>query len=107
MAACRAELTLTPEKMLVWTIWVAECDRQLAGMAAMAVSSDVAELEEFMVEPQFQGRGLGAALMSAVVSECRSPGVKSIGLDTDPHAEPVYRKLGFSTVGQSPSGPIP
>ena len=76
-------------------------------MAALACDGPDAELEELMVEPKFQGGGVGAALMSVLLEECRSRGFKSIGLDADPNAEPIYRKLGFFTVGQSPSKSIP
>lgn len=107
MAMCRAELTITPEKMKAWTIWVAECDGQVVGMIALAGEGPSGEVEDFMVDPAFQGRGVGAALMSALFDECRARGLRSIGLDADPNAEAIYRKLGFLTVGQSPSRSIP
>ncbi len=107
MARCRDELTITPEKMGAWVIWVAECGGDVVGLAALAAGRTDAELEEFMVDPGFQGRGVGARLMDVVLDECRSRGFKSIGLDADPHAEPIYLKFGFSTVGQSQSGSIP
>ena len=104
---CRAELTLTPEKMKSWTVWVAEHNGQLAGMIALASDGENAELEDFMVEPSFQGLGVGRALMDTLIAECRVRGLKSIGVDADPNAEAIYQKLGFSTVGRSPSGSIP
>lgn len=107
MTQCRDELTLTPAKMQAWTVWVAECDGAVAGMIALAADGDDAELEDFMVEPAFQGRGVGAALMAAFLDECRARGARRISVDADPHAEPIYRKLGFVTVGASPSGSIP
>lgn len=107
MALCRDELTLTHEKMETWTIWVAICDEQIAGMIALSQRGDTAELEDFMVEPAFQGRGVGGALMTALLDECRALGLRTVGLDADPNAEPIYRKLGFVTVGRSPSRSIP
>ena len=107
MAMCRAELMVTPEKIAAWTVWVAECDGEVAGMIALAIDGPGAELEDFMVEPSFQSQGVGGALMNALLDECRIRGVQRIGLDADPNAEPIYRKLGFSTVGLSPSKSIP
>ena len=107
MDLCRPELTLTPEKMAACTIWVAECAGEVAGMAALACDHQMAELEDFMVKPEFQRRGVGAALMAALTTECRARGLSRIGLDADPNAEPIYKRFGFSTVGQSPSGSIP
>jgi GNAT superfamily N-acetyltransferase len=107
MEQCRAELTLTAEKMDSWTVWVAEHDGRLAGMIALATDGARAELEDFMVEPSLQGLGVGRALMDALLAECRRLGLESVGLDADPNAEPIYQKLGFSTVGRSPSRSIP
>jgi GNAT superfamily N-acetyltransferase len=76
-------------------------------MIALADEGLVGEVEDFMVDPAFQGRGVGAALMGALLSECRARGLHRIGLDADPNAEAIYRKLGFLTVGWSPSRSIP
>ena len=37
MAACRDELTLTPQQMADWRIWVAELGGQVAGMIALSL----------------------------------------------------------------------
>ena len=107
MEMCRAELTLTPEKLGAWTVWVAECAGELAGMIALAGDGPDAELEDFMVEPEFQGQGVGAALMGVLMDECRLRGFKRVCLDADPNAESIYQKLGFATVNRSPSRSIP
>ena len=107
MEQCRAELTLTADTMDAWTVWVAEHEGRLAGMIALAAAGASAELEDFMVEPDFQGVGVGRALMETLLAEWRVRGVTSIGLDADPNAEAIYRKLGFSTVGRSPSRSVP
>jgi GNAT superfamily N-acetyltransferase len=109
MAACRAELTMTPQKLAAWTVWVASEDGVICGMIALAVDAAKAsaEVEDFFVEPESQGRGVGGALMSTLLQECRTQGVRRLGVDADPNAEPIYRRLGFETVGLSPSGSIP
>jgi hypothetical protein len=38
---------------------------------------------------------------------CLSCGVEAVGLDADPNAEGIYNRLGFTTVGRSPSRSIP
>ena len=107
MAQCRAELTITPQKMQAWTIWVADYEGRIAGMIALETSGKMAEIEDFMVEPDLQGRGVGRTLMNALLDECRLRNLTSVGLDADPHAEDIYRKFGFSTIGQAPSRSIP
>lgn len=107
MAACRAELTFTPETMAVWTVWVAELDGEVAGMVALHMDGADAELENFFVEPDLQGQGIGAALMKVFTDTARDRGARTVGLDADPNAEAIYQRRGFTTVGRSPSGSIP
>jgi len=106
MAACRDELTLTPQKLAAWTVWVAEADREIAGMVALSLDGG-AEVEDFFVEPAFQGRGVGAALMAELLAACRRAGAAVLEVDADPNAEPIYARLGFETFRRSPSGSIP
>jgi len=106
MDACRAELTLTPEKMAAWTVWVAEADGAIAGMIALRLDGG-AEVEDFFVEPDFQGRGVGGALMATLLGACREAGATTLEVDADPNAEAIYARLGFTTFARSPSGSIP
>jgi GNAT superfamily N-acetyltransferase len=107
MAACRAELTFTPQTLQDRTVWVAELDGRLAGLIALGLEDGEAELEDFFVEPDLQGRGVGGALMATFLEACREAGAARIGVDADPNAEPIYARFGFRTVGRSPSGSIP
>lgn len=107
MDACRAELTLTPEKMAVWRVWVAEEAGAIAGMAALHLDGATAELEDLFVDPAFQHMGVGSALLDVLIAACRDAGATAVGLDADPNAESIYARLGFHTVGLAPSGSIP
>lgn len=107
MEACRQELTLTPEQLAAWTVWVAEVDGVLAGMIALRPDGEAAELEALFVDPGFQGRGVGAALMRAFLDHCENASIPRVRVDADPNAEAVYARFGFRTIGRSPSGSIP
>jgi GNAT superfamily N-acetyltransferase len=107
MAACRAELTFTTEKMTIWRVWVAELDGAVVGMIALGFDGEDAELEGLFVEAAQQGRGVGSALMNVLLAACDAHGAARVGLDADPNAEPIYEQLGFRRVGWSPSGSIP
>jgi len=106
MAACQGELTITPEKLAAWQVWVAEAEGQIAGMVALSLE-DGAEVEDFFVEPAFQGRGIGGALMATLLTAARAAGATVLEVDADPNAEAIYARLGFETFGRSPSGSIP
>jgi GNAT superfamily N-acetyltransferase len=107
MDACRAELTLTPEKMAAWQVWVAEEGDVIAGMVVLRLEGATAELEDLFVDPAFQKTGVGSALLDVLIAACRAAGATTVGLDADPNAESIYARLGFHTVGRSPSGSIP
>ena len=88
MSACQPELTMTHAKIAAWTVWVAQSDQTICGMIALnSPGSDKAEIEDFFVDPNFHGRGIGATLMSTLLETCLSCGVKAVGLDADPNAE--------------------
>lgn len=106
MAACAQELTLSPEKLDLWEVWVADADGEVAGMIAIEVAPPP-EIEEFFVEPAFQGQGVGARLMAQAIKAARAAGATALGVEADPFAEPIYHRLSFRTVGRSPSGSIP
>jgi GNAT superfamily N-acetyltransferase len=107
MDACRHELTITAELMAAWRFWVAEVDGELAGMIALDLDGGAAVLEDFFVEPRFQRRGVGAALMAVLLQACRDAQARAVELDADPNAEDIYLRMGFKTIGRSPSGSIP
>jgi len=106
MAACRDELTMTPQKLAAWTVWVAEADGAIAGMIALSLDGG-ADVEDFFVEPRFQGRGVGGALMAELLAAARAAGAQALEVDADPNAEAIYARLGFETFSRSPSGSIP
>ena len=107
MAACRAELTITAQSLADWRVWVADDGTRVAGMIALSAKPGHAELEDFFVAPDTQGRGVGRALMDAFLAECSARGLSRVEVDADPNAEPIYARLGFRTIGRSPSGSIP
>jgi GNAT superfamily N-acetyltransferase len=107
MEACRSELTVTPQRLEECRFWVAEDRDGLVGMIALSDADDHAELEDFFVAPEAQGQGVGRALMDELQAECRSRGHARIEVDADPNAEATYARLGFHTIGRSPSGSIP
>lgn len=64
------------------------------------VAADVPELA-IAVEAAARGRGVGRALMEALVARARERGVRALSLSVDPEnrAIALYRSLGFREVG--------
>ena len=70
---------------LLYTISTAE-----GGKAAL--------FEDFIVQPEYRGQGIGTRLLEYVIQQARAEGVLRITLLTDlknDNAQDLYRKLGF------------
>ena len=83
-------------------LWVAEADGQPGGFAlAEPMDGSLFLLEMSVALPQ-QGRGLGSALLAAVIAHARDCGYASLLLTTDRELSwngPYYRRRGFSELG--------
>lgn len=62
------------------------------------------------VAPQARGRGVGDALLRAVVSHAAAIGIRRLVLDVGDHNEPamrLYQRLGFEPTGRHSAFPAP
>lgn len=66
-----------------------------------AISDSVSDayLQDIVVLPEFQGKGIGSAIVSTLLSGCRSKGIDWIGVIAEPEAAYFYRKFGFARMG--------
>ncbi len=58
-------------------------------------------LGEFIVVPEWRGRGIGRHLMEHAIGYLHGRGVQSIFLDGEPRAVPLYERLGFRKITRS------
>jgi ribosomal protein S18 acetylase RimI-like enzyme len=68
-----------------------------------------AHLQELYVVPSLRGRGIGRALMDAVLEEARRAGATFIDLGTsedDTAARGLYESAGFTNREGEPDGPV-
>ena len=80
-------------------LWVAEADGQPGGFALAEPMDGALFLLEMSVALPQQGRGLGSALLAAVIAHARDCGYASLLLTTDRELSwngPYYRRRGFS-----------
>jgi GNAT superfamily N-acetyltransferase len=54
-----------------------------------------ATIWDVVVHPDFQGKGLGKALMKQIIKKLRNEDISNITLFADPHVLDFYRSLGF------------
>ncbi|MFC9971992.1 GNAT family N-acetyltransferase [Spirillospora sp. NPDC127200] len=77
--------------------------RLLSTFAASSPPADGAlMLDTLAVSPAARGRGVGTALLNAVVAEARARGLREVHLDvvdTNPRARALYERFGFVAAG--------
>ncbi|MDC0832403.1 acetyltransferase [Leptolyngbya valderiana BDU 20041] len=82
---------------LVVSMWeIRGARKRLIGFAR--ATSDYAfnaTVWDVAIRPEFQGKGLGRALMNYLISKLRREDISNITLFADPHVVDFYRGLGF------------
>ncbi|HEX6373962.1 MAG TPA: GNAT family N-acetyltransferase [Longimicrobium sp.] len=101
IARWRDALTLTPAYIADHAVFVAaeaEVDRP-RGFYALEMREADAVLDHLWVAPEWMGRGLGRDLLAHAMRTARDLGAARLEIDSDPHAEEFYRRMGAVRVG--------
>ena len=83
--------------------WVAELDGTIAGGLIMLFEEEYASIANIAVHPEFQGQGLGAALMKFATSKAKEKNYSEFRLST--HVQlteniSLYLHLGWSEIAR-------
>ena len=82
-------------------LWLAVRNRQIVASALTnAETSDLAMIGGVFTPPEYRERGLSQAVCSALCADLLADGKQPVLYWETPAAGAVYRKLGFSAVGQ-------
>ncbi len=79
--------------------FLATWDGQPVGTARVLLRGDTGKIGRVCVLEEMRGRGIGAALIRAVIDDLRSRGVAKAKLGSQVHAIPFYEGLGFMAEG--------
>lgn len=82
---------------LVVTLWEQRGHRRRLVGFSRATSDHAfnATIWDVVVHPDYQGKGMGKALMRHVIKKLRNEDISNITLFADPHVVDFYRNLGF------------
>lgn len=79
-----------------WRARSAYAEGQLIGFVRAISDGHLhAFITEMIVRPEHQGRGLGAALLAAIVADCQAAGLSDIQLFCAKGKAPFYQRHGF------------
>jgi [ribosomal protein S18]-alanine N-acetyltransferase len=81
------------------------CDakRRIAGFAMLRLAADEAELITIAVEPRWRKKGVGRALMNALLTDLRMTPARRLLLEVaadNPAALRLYAQLGFTRISE-------
>jgi ribosomal protein S18 acetylase RimI-like enzyme len=84
---------------LVASMWEQRgASRRLIGFSrATSDHAFNATIWDVVIHPEFQGKGMGKALMKFMIKRLRSEDISNITLFADPHVVEFYRNLGFTS----------
>nr|YP_009398583.1 hypothetical protein [Kuetzingia canaliculata]ARW67769.1 hypothetical protein [Kuetzingia canaliculata] len=92
----KVKLALENSFLIVSIFYYKENTKQLIGFArATSDNSFNATIWDVVVHPNFQGKGIGKALMNQTIQELRNDDISTITLFADPEVIKFYRHLGF------------
>ncbi|MDZ8110636.1 MAG: GNAT family N-acetyltransferase [Nostoc sp. DedQUE12a] len=66
-----------------------------------SINQDIGEIKRMYVKPQFRQKGIGRALLQAIINEATDIGYSKLRLDTAPYAKEahaLYRAFGFYNI---------
>lgn len=107
LEAWRDGLTLTADDLARWSVRVAvDSGGEVLGFCATSPARERWIVEHMWVRPGLIGRGVGRTLVRDALDRAREGGALGLEIESDPHAEGFYLRLGATTVGAVPA-PMP
>ena len=103
MAKFRLQLGITPQDIRENEVYIEESDGQLLGMYHLILKGEAACLDALFVAPEAIGTGCGKCLIHHAIKQSRDAGYNTMSVESDPHAEGFYVKMGAVKVGEHAS----
>ncbi len=80
---------------------IAEYDGRAAGAVFGNDYGTSAYVSLMGVDPALHGRGIGFAMMTALIAWCDERGFRDVRLDATPAGAPLYERFGFADFGET------
>ncbi len=96
-------LTFKPQDIEEADIFVAVAQEEILGFYRLFFRESRSILEDLWIKPLFIGQEVGRALFEHALTRCRWVGADILAVESDPHAQGFYEKMGMHKVGERPS----
>ncbi len=80
---------------------VAEAGGQIVAYAGLMCIEPIADVQTIAVVPEFEGRGIGSAILTELIEEARRRGAVEVLLEVradNPRAQALYVRFGFEQI---------
>lgn len=80
---------------------VAEAEGQIVAYAGLMCIEPIADVQTIAVVPEFEGRGIGSAILTELIEEARRRGAAEVLLEVradNPRAQALYVRFGFEQI---------
>lgn len=95
------QLTITPEYVEKNEVYAAiDADQVVLGFYALGGEGRRRTLEHLWVQPSSFGAGIGRQLFEHAMARARTLGADVVEIESDPHAEGFYHRMGAETIGE-------
>jgi ribosomal-protein-alanine N-acetyltransferase len=84
---------------------VAETAGRIVGYAGLFCVQPIADVQTIAVLPEYEGRGIGTALLTELLTEARRRGANDVLLEVradNPRAQQLYLRFGFEQIHVRP-----
>jgi predicted N-acetyltransferase YhbS len=97
----RNQLTITETYIEMHEVYAAvDADDVILGFYALGGEGEKRTLDHLWVQPQSFGAGVGRQLFTHAVARAQALGAKVLEIESDPHAEGFYHRMGAETIGE-------
>ncbi|MDI2034494.1 ribosomal protein S18-alanine N-acetyltransferase [Paenarthrobacter nitroguajacolicus] len=84
---------------------VAEADGEIVGYAGLMCIEPIADVQTIAVVPEFEGKGIGSAMLTELIEEARRRRAADVLLEVradNPRAQQLYVRFGFEQIHVRP-----
>lgn len=97
----RDQLTISGAYIETHEVYAAtDEDGVILGFYALGAGNDRLTLDHLWVQPSSFGAGVGRILFAHAVDRARQMGAAALEIESDPHAEGFYQRMGAETIGE-------